>query len=248
MSLLFLWQTAGKTLPIRFTDRVDIRRVSVLASVGLVRAEFAPPFSARNFNQPTFSATIYEITQVGYQDLNDFADDMNLPRRQFVAGAAFSPGASIAKFPEAAFSGSVEPGQSICDTKNTAGSPNEKLAASTAEGQTPQVLRYSDLELDTSNRRCVRGGTSIKLSHKQFLLLSLFLSRPGKLFPRKLLVEKLWGRGAKLSAGVLEMAIARLRKKIDHNFSQKLLHSVRGSGYVLDELPLQPFNVIHLGK
>ncbi|MGJ7558336.1 winged helix-turn-helix domain-containing protein [Variovorax sp. RB3P1] len=248
MSLLFLWQIAGKGLPIGVTDRLDIRRVSILASVGLVRAEFEPPLSARNFNQPTLSATVYEITQVGYKELNDFAEDMNLPPRQLFAGTAVAPPAAIAKLSAVGFSSSLELDQGDFDTERIAGLANGNLSIPTVGGQTPRVLQYSDLELDISNHRCLRGGASIKLSHKQFLLLSVLLSRPGKVFSHKSLIEKVWGQEADLSASVLEMAVARLRKKIDENSSNKLLHSVRGSGYMLDELPLQPWSRIHISK
>lgn len=125
---------------------------------------------------------------------------------------------------------------------------NENLIVSNLEGQAPQLLRYSDLELDMASPRCFRGGTSIKLSYKEFLLLSVLLSRPGKVFPRELLVEKVWGDEPDLKASVLEMAIFRLCNKIDKNSSQKLLHSVRGMGYVLDELPLKPWSLINLAE
>ncbi|MBU0751351.1 MAG: heavy metal response regulator transcription factor [Gammaproteobacteria bacterium] len=96
------------------------------------------------------------------------------------------------------------------------------------------VLRAADLELDLMRRRVTRGERKIDLTAKEFLLLELLLRRQGEVLPRSLIASQVWDMNFDSDTNVIEVAVRRLRAKIDDGFEQKLIRTVRGMGYVLD--------------
>lgn len=105
-------------------------------------------------------------------------------------------------------------------------------------GQTPSepnTLRLSDLELDLVRRKAWRGGERLALTAKEFSLLSLLLQRQGEILARTTLAEQVWDMNFDSDTNVVEVAIRRLRAKLDDPFPTKLLHTVRGMGYVLED-------------
>lgn len=98
----------------------------------------------------------------------------------------------------------------------------------------PDALHAADLELDLIRRRVSRSGTRIDLTAKEFALLELLLRRQGEVLPRSLIASQVWDMNFDSDTNVIEVAIRRLRAKIDDSFEPKLIHTVRGMGYVLD--------------
>ena len=101
--------------------------------------------------------------------------------------------------------------------------------------QQPEVLRIADLELDPIRRRASRGETRIDLTAKEFTLLHLFLRRQGEVLSRTFIAEQVWDMNFDSDTNVVEVAMRRLRAKIDDHFDKKLIHTIRGMGYVLEE-------------
>jgi two-component system, OmpR family, copper resistance phosphate regulon response regulator CusR len=95
-------------------------------------------------------------------------------------------------------------------------------------------LRLSDLELDLVSRKATRAGERLNLTAKEFALLTLLLRRQGQILSRSLLAEQVWDMSFDSDTNVVEVAVRRLRAKIDDPFRGKLLHNVRGMGYVLE--------------
>ncbi len=106
-------------------------------------------------------------------------------------------------------------------------------------GLDSNVLRVADLELDLLRRRVSRGGRRIDLTAKEFGLLELFMRRQGEVLPRSLIASQVWDMNFDSDTNVIEVAVRRLRLKVDDGQSIKLIQTVRGMGYVL-EVPLEP--------
>ncbi|NTV10601.1 MAG: heavy metal response regulator transcription factor [Zoogloea sp.] len=100
----------------------------------------------------------------------------------------------------------------------------------------PEILRIADLELDLLRRRVSRAGQRIDLTAKEFALLELLLRRQGEVLPRSLIASQVWDMNFDSDTNVIEVAVRRLRAKIDEGFEPRLIRTVRGMGYVL-ELP-----------
>ncbi|WP_027995927.1 heavy metal response regulator transcription factor [Simplicispira psychrophila] len=98
----------------------------------------------------------------------------------------------------------------------------------------PTVLQLADLELDLLRRRVQRGGRRIDLTAKEFALLELLLRRQGEVLPRSLIASQVWDINFDSDSNVIEVAIRRLRAKMDDDFEPKLLRTIRGMGYVLE--------------
>ena len=96
------------------------------------------------------------------------------------------------------------------------------------------VLRAADLALDLRRRRVTRGGRTIDLTAKEFALLELLLRRQGEVLPRSLIASQVWDMNFDSDTNVIEVAIRRLRAKVDDDFPSKLIRTVRGMGYVLE--------------
>ncbi|GIX23860.1 MAG: DNA-binding response regulator [Caldimonas sp.] len=101
-------------------------------------------------------------------------------------------------------------------------------------GLDSNVLRVADLELDLLRRRVTRGGKRIDLTAKEFGLLELLMRRQGEVLPRSLIASQVWDMNFDSDTNVIEVAIRRLRMKIDEGQSVKLIQTVRGMGYVLE--------------
>lgn len=96
-------------------------------------------------------------------------------------------------------------------------------------------LQLADLRLDLIRRRVERGGKRIDLTAKEFALLEMLLRRQGEVLPKSLIASQVWDMNFDSDTNVIEVAIRRLRIKIDDEFPDKLIHTVRGMGYVLEE-------------
>jgi two-component system copper resistance phosphate regulon response regulator CusR len=101
-------------------------------------------------------------------------------------------------------------------------------------GSEPTVLQVADLQLDLLRRRVVRAGRRIDLTAKEFALLELLLRRQGEVLPRSLIASQVWDMNFDSDTNVIEVAVRRLRSKVDDAFEPKLIHTVRGMGYVLE--------------
>ena len=106
-------------------------------------------------------------------------------------------------------------------------------------GTEPTTLRVADLELDLLRRRVSRNGRRIDLTAKEFGLLELLMRRQGEVLPRSLIASQVWDMNFDSDTNVIEVAMRRLRLKIDEGQEPKLIQTVRGMGYVL-EMPETP--------
>ena len=97
-----------------------------------------------------------------------------------------------------------------------------------------QFLKVADLELDLLRRRVSRAGKRIDLTAKEFALLELLLRRQGEVLPRSLIASQVWDMNFDSDTNVIEVAMRRLRAKVDDDFEPKLIRTVRGMGYVLE--------------
>lgn len=100
----------------------------------------------------------------------------------------------------------------------------------------PELLQVANLELDILRRKVTRAGRRIDLSAKEFSLLELLLRRQGEVLPRSLIASQVWDMNFDSDTNVIEVAMRRLRAKIDDDFEPKLIQTIRGMGYVLEIL------------
>lgn len=96
------------------------------------------------------------------------------------------------------------------------------------------TLNVADLELDLMRRRVTRAGQRIPLTAKEFALLELLIRHEEEVLPRSLIASQVWDMNFDSNTNVIDVAIRRLRAKIDDDFERKLIHTVRGMGYMLD--------------
>ena len=96
------------------------------------------------------------------------------------------------------------------------------------------VLRVGDLELDVVRHRATREGRRIDLSAKEFALLALFVRKAGEVLSRTQIASMVWDINFDSDTNIVEVAVRRLRAKVDEPFGSKLIHTVRGVGYVLE--------------
>jgi len=96
------------------------------------------------------------------------------------------------------------------------------------------VLKLADLELDLLRRKAQRAGQRLDLTAKEFSLLTLLLRRQGEVLSRTELAEQVWDMNFDSETNVVEVAVRRLRTKLDVPFELPLIHTVRGMGYVLE--------------
>ncbi|CAG9166221.1 MULTISPECIES: heavy metal response regulator transcription factor [Cupriavidus] len=95
-------------------------------------------------------------------------------------------------------------------------------------------LRIADLEIDVLGRRVYRGSERIELTNQEFTLLHLLMRRRGEVLSRTTIASQVWDVNFDTDTNVVDVAIRRLRAKVDDPFDEKLIHTVRGMGYVLD--------------
>jgi two-component system copper resistance phosphate regulon response regulator CusR len=103
-----------------------------------------------------------------------------------------------------------------------------------AAGTVDSKLTVADLELDLMRRRATRSGQRIQLTAKEFALLELLMRHASEVLPRSLIASQVWDMNFDSDTNVIDVAIRRLRAKIDDAFEPKLIHTVRGMGYMLD--------------
>jgi two-component system, OmpR family, copper resistance phosphate regulon response regulator CusR len=97
-----------------------------------------------------------------------------------------------------------------------------------------ETLKIADLEIMPARQRATRSGKRLDLTSKEFALLSLLMRREGEVLSRTLIAEQVWDINFDSDTNVIDVAIRRLRGKVDDPFEQKLIHTVRGVGYVLE--------------
>ena len=99
----------------------------------------------------------------------------------------------------------------------------------------PDVLQVADLEIDFIRHKTNRAGQRLDLTPKEFALLSLLARRQGEVLTRTLIAEQVWDMNFDSDTNVVDVHVRRLRSKVDDPFDMKLIHTVRGVGYVLEE-------------
>jgi len=99
----------------------------------------------------------------------------------------------------------------------------------------PEVLQIADLRVDLVRHRAERAGERLELAPKEFALLSLLARRSGEILSRLVIAEQVWDMGFDSDSNVVDVAVRRLRRKVDDPFDAKLVHTVRGLGYVLEQ-------------
>jgi DNA-binding response OmpR family regulator len=103
------------------------------------------------------------------------------------------------------------------------------------EGDRPTVLRFADLSLDVGTRRAQRGSRPIDLTSTEYQLLHEFLAHPRRVLPKEGLMDRIWGYDFGGNANILEVYVKQLRQKLEAQEEARLIHTVRGTGYVLRE-------------
>jgi two-component system, OmpR family, copper resistance phosphate regulon response regulator CusR len=98
----------------------------------------------------------------------------------------------------------------------------------------PEVLSIADLRVDLHALRAERGGQRLDLAPKEFALLSLLARRAGEVLSRRVIAEQVWDMSFDSDSNVVDVAVRRLRRKVDDPHPEKLIHTVRGMGYVLE--------------
>ena len=102
-------------------------------------------------------------------------------------------------------------------------------------GVNDSALRIADLRLDTATRKVTRGETAISLSAREYALLEYLMMNAGIVLSREKIEDHVWNFDYEGGTNVVDVYIRYLRKKIDDGFERKLIHTVRGMGYVLRE-------------
>jgi two-component system copper resistance phosphate regulon response regulator CusR len=97
-----------------------------------------------------------------------------------------------------------------------------------------EALCVADLDIDLLRRRAWRGALQLELAPKEFSLLSLLARRQGEILSRSVIAEQVWGIAFEFDSNVVDVAVRRLRRKVDDPFPLKLIHTARGLGYVLE--------------
>ncbi len=101
--------------------------------------------------------------------------------------------------------------------------------------RTPDVVRVADVEIDLVRHRASRAGTPLDLTAKEFALLSLLARRAGDVLSRTLITQQVWDMNFDFGTNVVDVHVRRLRAKVDDPFEKKVIHTVRGFGYVLED-------------
>ena len=104
-----------------------------------------------------------------------------------------------------------------------------------AKPEAPEILSYADLRLDTGTHQAFRGERSIELTAKEYELLELFLQHPRQVLTREVIYDRVWGYDFGGESNIIEFYVRYLRQKTEASGEPRLLHTVRGVGYVLRE-------------
>jgi two-component system response regulator MprA len=108
--------------------------------------------------------------------------------------------------------------------------------ATVPPGEEDEVLSFSDLSMDIATRDVRRGDRAIELTRTEFTLLEMFLRRPRRVLERSFILEEVWGYDFPTTANSLEVYVGYLRRKTEAEDERRLIHTVRGVGYVLKEM------------
>ena len=100
---------------------------------------------------------------------------------------------------------------------------------------TPSEIQFQDLRLLRMTREVFRGEEKIELQPREFALLELFMRNPGTVLTKTIILEQVWNFHFDPQTNVVDVLVSRLRSRIDRNYNKKLIHTVRGVGYVLKE-------------
>lgn len=103
------------------------------------------------------------------------------------------------------------------------------------QGTTKETFKVADLELDPVHHKAKRGGLRLDLTPKEFALLFLLVRRKGEVISRTVIAEQVWDINFDSDSNVVDVAVRRLRAKVDNPFLKKLIHTIRGVGYVLED-------------
>ena len=103
------------------------------------------------------------------------------------------------------------------------------------EAESPEVLRFADLTLDTGARRAQRGAREIDLTSTEYDLLRQLLEHPRRVLAKEFLMDRVWGYDFGGNANVVEVYVRQLRQKLESGGEPRLIHTLRGAGYVLRE-------------
>jgi two-component system, OmpR family, response regulator MprA len=112
-----------------------------------------------------------------------------------------------------------------------------RVHPATSDGLDDEILSFSDLSLNLATREVRRGNRQIELTRTEFTLLEMFLRRPRRVLDRSFILEEVWGYDFPTTANSLEVYVGYLRRKTEAEGESRLLHTVRGVGYVLRETP-----------
>jgi two-component system response regulator MprA len=110
-----------------------------------------------------------------------------------------------------------------------------RVHAPTGDGLDEEILSFSDLSLNLATREVRRGDRQIELTRTEFTLLEMFLRRPRRVLDRSFILEEVWGYDFPTTANSLEVYVGYLRRKTEAENEPRLIHTVRGVGYVLKE-------------
>lgn len=105
----------------------------------------------------------------------------------------------------------------------------------TSEIKFPSILQVSNLKLETDGHRVFRGNVKIDLTPKEYALLEFFMRHPGQMLTKTMIMEKVFDYHFDTSSNIIDVHISHLRNKIDKDFEPKLLHTVKGVGYILED-------------
>jgi two-component system copper resistance phosphate regulon response regulator CusR len=97
------------------------------------------------------------------------------------------------------------------------------------------VIRVADLEVNFFSHSAIRDGKRLELTKKEFALLSLLIRRSGEAMTRMRIAERIWNLGIESNLKIVDVKMGNLRAKVDGSFEKKLIHTVRGVGYVLED-------------
>jgi len=104
-----------------------------------------------------------------------------------------------------------------------------------AKPETPEILTFGDLRLDTGTHQAFRGDRAVELTAKEYELLELFLQHPRQVLTREVIYDRVWGYDFGGESNIIEVYVRYLRQKTESEAEPRLLHTVRGVGYVLRE-------------
>lgn len=108
-----------------------------------------------------------------------------------------------------------------------------RLEVLTRRSDSERIIKFEDLEVDTKSRLVKRANGEIELQPREYALLEYLIKRQGKLVTRKMIVENVWNYSFFPSTNIVDSRLCRLRRKIDGDYDNKLIHTVRGGGYTL---------------